>query len=137
MIAALWIEACAATRALIITVLVLVDGHLLLANAAENSLGFKFIFVPYFGFMPGCFFMTIKAWIISIAAFKLNGDNIKWRMIMCATCLFINGFSFYCNHCVTFNLPLIAQAVFLLFSPHQSRYLGAQPMSVQQCFVLL
>ena len=99
MIAAFGIEAAAAMRALIITVLVFVDGHFLLANAAENSLCVKFIFAPHFCTMPGCFFMTIKAGIVSIATFKLNGNYIKWRMIMCATGLLVYCFPFYFIHC--------------------------------------
>ena len=136
MIAAPGIEAGTAVRALIITVLVYVDGHLLPANAAKNSFGVKFIFAPYFSFMSCCFFMTIKAGIISITTFKLNGNHIKWRMIMGAACLFINGFSFYYNHCVSFNLPLIAPGVSLLFFLHHYRYRGAQPMFAQRYFVL-
>lgn len=136
MIAALGIEVCAAMRALIITVLVFTDGHLLPANTAQNGFGFKFIFVPHFSFMSRCFFMTIKTRIISIAAFKLNGNYIKWRMIMRATCLLINCFSFYYDHCVPFNLPLIAPGVFPLFFRHHCRYRDAQPIFVQLCFVL-
>jgi len=136
MIAALGVEVCAAIRALIITVLVLVNGHLLPAHAAKNSLGIKFIFTPYFGFMSGCFFMTIKAWIISIATFKLNGNYIKRRMIMGATCLIVYRFSFYFNHCALFNLPLIAPTVSPLFFLHHCRYRDARPMFAQPYFVL-
>lgn len=137
MIAAPGIEVCAARGALIITLLVLVDSHLLLANAAENCFGIEFIFAPHFGFMSCSFFMTIKAWIISIAAFKLNGNYIKRRMIMRATCLLINCFSFYYDHCSSFNLPLIAPAVSPLFFLHHGRYLDAQRMFAQQYCVLL
>ena len=82
MIAALGVEVCVAIRALIITVLVLVDGHLLPACTTKNSFGVKFILVPHCSFMSCCFFMTIKAGIISITTFKLNGDYIKRRMIV-------------------------------------------------------
>lgn len=137
MIAALGVEACTAIRALIIAVLILVDGHFLLAYSAKNSLGIKFIFVPYFSFMSGGFFMAIKAGIVSITAFKLNGNNIKRGMIMCAACLPINCFSFYYNHCVSFNLPLIVEGVSPLFFLHQCRYRDALPMFAQQYFALL
>jgi hypothetical protein len=99
MIATFGVKAGVAMRAMIITVLVLVDGHLPLANATENRSGIKFMFTPYFSFMSCRFFMAVKAGIVSVAAFKLNSDHIKWRMIMGATCLLINCFSFYFNHC--------------------------------------
>jgi hypothetical protein len=98
MIAAFGVKAGVAMRAMIITVLVLVDGHLLLTNAAKNSLGVEFIFAPHFSTMSGCFLMAIKAGIVNIATFKLNGNYIKWRMIMCAACFFINQLTFYFCH---------------------------------------
>ena len=136
MIAALWIEACVAIMALIITVLVLVDGHFLLAYTAKNSLCIKFIFAPHFSFMSCGFFMTIKAGIVCITTFKLNGDHIERRMIMGATCLLINCFSFYYDHCVSFNLPLIAQAVSLLFFQHHCKCRDVPPMFVQPYYAL-
>ena len=76
-IAALRVKACAAMRALIITALVFVNGHLLLANPTENCFCIKFGFAPYFSCMSGCFFMTIKTRIIGITAFEFNGYYIK------------------------------------------------------------
>jgi hypothetical protein len=137
MITAPGIETCAAMRALIITQLVLVDSHLLLAYAAKNCFVFKFIFFPHFSFMSCCFFMTIKAWIIGITTFKLNGNYIKGRMIMRATSLFINCFSFYYDHYLSFNLSLIAPGVFLLFFLHHCRYRGVQPTFAPLYFALL
>lgn len=137
MIATFGIKAAAAMGTLVSTILVFLDRHFMFAYTAENSFGIKFIFVPYFGFMSCCFFMTKKAGIVSGATFKLNGNYIKWRMIVRATCLFINGFSFHYNHCVRFNLPLIAQAASPLFFLHQCICPDAQPMFVQQYSVLL
>jgi hypothetical protein len=137
MIAALWIEAAAAIRALVITTLVFVDRHFMFTYAAENGFRIKFIFAPYFSLMSCCFVMAKKARVISITTFEFDRNYIKRRMIMYAACLIVNKFAFYFNHDASFNLSLIAPTVFQQFFQHHYKCRDAQPMFVQQYCVLL
>ena len=136
MITAFRIKVTIAVGALVIATLVFVDRHFMFAYAAQNGFGIKFISVPYFGFMPCYFFMTKKTWVISIATFKPDSNNIDWRMIMRAAGLIVNRFTFYFNHFVSFNSQLIAPAISQLFYLHQCIYRDAQPMFAQQYYVL-
>lgn len=37
--------------------------------------------------------VTLVAWIEDVAAWKLDGDDIEWRMVMGASCLVVNEVS--------------------------------------------
>lgn len=43
--------------------------------------------------MISCAFVTLVAWIEDVAAGKLNGDDIEWRMVMGASCLVVHEVS--------------------------------------------
>lgn len=131
------IKVAAAVGTLVITMLVFVDPHFMFTYAAENGFDIKFFFVPYPSFMPCCFFMAKEARVISIAAFKFNGNYIKWRMIVYAACLLIKRFAFYFNHYASFNSRLIVPATSQQFFQHRYIYRGALLMFAQQYSVSL
>jgi hypothetical protein len=93
-VVAFWIECGTAVWALIITVEVLVNGHFLFTNTAENGILVKFPLCPPHGRMPGFFRVTIKTGIIGVAAFKFYRDNIQGRIVMNTARLVVGGFAF-------------------------------------------
>lgn len=95
MIGAFRVKCRTAVRAMIIAIQIFTDGHFIFTNAAKNGLGVKFFFFPSYCRMTRFFRMTVITGIISIAAFKFNGNNIQRRVIMNAAGLVVCCFAFY------------------------------------------
>lgn len=93
MLAATRIEFCLAFWAGVVASHVFVDGQLGATNSAKDSFGIKFRLWPDFWLMISSLFVAAEAGIVVAAAFKLDGDHVKFRMPVDAAGLLIDGFA--------------------------------------------
>ena len=80
-------------RACIVVDHVLTNGKFGFTHTTPYGLGIKFISCPYLGRMIYILFMALIARIVLLATFELNGNNIKWRVIMSTSGLLVNYFA--------------------------------------------
>lgn len=81
------------------------NGYLSMTGTTQNSSLTKFSLFPLFSLMINRFIMTFITRIEVTTTCKFNGNNIKLRLIMYASRLLIDDFSFYLRH-VLGSLPL-------------------------------
>ena len=75
-VAAFWIKSALAIWTFVVAVKIIVNGNFCFALPAENRICVPFILWPYRNFVVSQFLMAMNTGIISITAFKFNGNNI-------------------------------------------------------------
>ena len=93
MLAAAGVEAGLAMRTGIVGSHVVFNAQFISADAAENCLLVKLNFWPNLRFMIRFLLMAGKAWVIFVAAFELDRDDVQLGMPMHAAGLVVHRFS--------------------------------------------